>query len=289
MQSPHLFFEGLPAPSVRTTRRVGRTLPSRTEPRAEDVGGFLGTLLGRANLRASSYRSPALQRRVAACVRFLRVKTAEEAARRIAAEPHLVQGTLNILLLGVTGFFRDALVFGQLHDVVLPSLLADRPRLRVWSAACSGGHELYSVAMLLSDLGRLEHCELLGTDCRAAAIEQARSGVFDPASLAGLDPRWRERLFVRAGSSAVVDLTLRRGAEWKVADLFTTVERGPWDLILWRNMAIYLESHVAADLWRRLVQELAPGGYIVCGKADHPPGGLPLVRRSSCIYQLIPR
>jgi chemotaxis protein methyltransferase CheR/two-component system CheB/CheR fusion protein len=50
-------------------------------------------------------------------------------------------------------------------------------------------------------------------------------------------------------------------------------------------MAIYLESAAAEKLWRQLSDQLAPGGFLVTGKADHPPAGLPLIRVASCIFQ----
>jgi chemotaxis protein methyltransferase CheR/two-component system CheB/CheR fusion protein len=82
---------------------------------------------------------------------------------------------------------------------------------------------------------------------------------------------------------------LRRATRWKVANLFDGPERGPWHLILWRNMAIYLEPAVAEDVWRRLCAELVPGGFLVAGKADYAPHGLPLVRVGNCLYRKLSR
>lgn len=212
----------------------------------------------------------------------------EQARRRIEADPELAQAALNVVLLGVTGFFRDRAVFEQLAREVLPSLCARRARLRVWSAACSGGHELYSVAMTLADLGRLEGCELLGTDCREEAIAGARLGRFTLAEVAALPSTVCARYVGFAGAQAWIGAELRRATRWKVADLCNGVEAGPWDLLLWRNMAIYLGSEASTSIWRALCDELSPGGYIVSGKADHLPPGLPLRRVSSCIFQHTP-
>jgi chemotaxis methyl-accepting protein methylase len=286
MSSENLFFEGFALPSrQRRDRLCGRFAAVAAGPAPGPGIDFVHTLLARAHLPAAAYRLPALCRRLPACLRFLGEPTVERARERIESDPHLAQATLSVALLGVTEFFRDRAVFRQLATEVLPSLCAGRARLRVWSAACSGGHELYSVAMTLADLGRLDGCELLGTDCREEAIEGARRGRFPLAEVAALPSTLCARHFGFEGGQARMSAKLREATTWKVADLCTAVETGPWDLILWRNMAIYLESAAAAAIWRALCEQLAPGGYIVCGKADHLPFGLPLHRVSSCIFR----
>jgi chemotaxis methyl-accepting protein methylase len=289
MSSENLFFEGFAPPTRRRRERLPGRLPRvAAEAASEPAVDFVQTLLSRAHLPVAAYRMPALCRRLPACLRFLGEPTVDRARNRIESDPLLAQATLNVALLGVTGFFRDRAVFAQLATDVLPNLCTERARLRVWSAACSGGHELYSVAMMLADLRRLDGCELLGTDCREEAIAGAREGRFPFAEVAPLPPALRARHLAFDGSQARITAGLRWATTWKVADLCTAVESGPWDLLLWRNMAIYLESTAAASIWRALCEQLAPGGYVVCGKADHLPPGLPLRRVGSCIYQHAP-
>ena len=80
--------------------------------------------------------------------------------------------------------------------------------------------------------------------------------------------------------------SLRRHAHWKVADLCRNIEEGPWDIILWRNMAIYLAPDAAAAIWRGLAAALAPGGVLVVGKAERPPIELELAGVGRYIYTL---
>lgn len=282
----HVFFDGIAARPIRvrfsepSRRRIEAALPT-----AE--ADFLAILFHKAGLPAQAYRGAALARRLPACLRLLRARSLAEAARAIAARRELAPELLNVVLLGVTEFFRDQTVFAQLRDHVLPRLPPAAEGRRIWSAACSEGHELYSVAMLLAEAGDLAGGELLGTDCRADAIEQARRGVFAREAWSRLEPHWRERYFVARGSAAAIDARLRAAASWRTGDLLERAERGPWHLILWRNMAIYLREGPAAAIWTRLCDELAPGGFLVAGKADYPPKRLPLKRVSACIFQKI--
>jgi chemotaxis methyl-accepting protein methylase len=60
---------------------------------------------------------------------------------------------------------------------------------------------------------------------------------------------------------------------------------GFWDLILFRNVAIYLDPRLAQSLWARLVRQLRVGGLLVTGKAERPPQNLPVRRIGHCLYE----
>jgi chemotaxis methyl-accepting protein methylase len=202
----------------------------------------------------------------------------------VEERPELVDEVLDSLLLGVTQFFRDPPVFACLRDQVLPELLHMERPLRIWSAACSEGQELHSVALLLHAAGGLERCELLGTDLRARAIDRAASGVYSREVLEHLDPAFRHLLDERSPHLAV-PARVRDAIQWRRQDLFQCAAPGPWDLILWRNMAIYLEPESLQAVWRRIWRELHPGGYFVTGKAEQPPRELAWVRMAPCVYR----
>jgi chemotaxis methyl-accepting protein methylase len=196
---------------------------------------------------------------------------------------------IDALLIGVTEFFRDPPVFEALRIEVLPEL-ASLPRpLRVWSAGCSNGAELYSLAMLLAKAGLLEGSFLLGSDCRRDAIEHARAALYNSSELRNIEPSDRRRYFDEAGSFWQPIELLRRHVQWKVADLARGIEEGPWDIILWRNMAIYLKVEAAASVWRGLALAMAPEGMLIVGKAERPPTALPLIHVRRCIYRYCSR
>ncbi len=250
-----------------------------------DLDEFYVWLFARAGLKVEHYRPTSLSRRLAACLRAVGVRTTGDARRAIEADPSLLRPALSAVLLGVTRFCRDRPVFEALRHEVLPVLLNRSRKTRIWSAACSEGQELYSVAALLAESGRLGQCELLGTDCRPEAIERARAGIFPAEALEEVDPLWHARHLSRDGHFCRMSKALRAATHWKVADLFAGTEPGPWDLIFWRNMAIYLKVEAAETLWRSILTELRPGGYLITGKADHPPAHFGLHRVGACVYQ----
>lgn len=171
------------------------------------------------------------------------------------------------LAVSVSGLFRDPEQFDVLEHELLPPLLADGRRLRVWSAGCADGSELYSVALVLERLGALGRSSLLGSDLLDENLAAARAGVyggvtFDACLRARI--RWERRDLVRAGAAP-----------------------GPWNLILCRNLAIYLAPAAKAVLHERLVATLAPGGVLLLGRSERlaRPAALGLERAATHAYR----
>ena len=261
-----------------------------------DDDAFISYLFSRAGLNARNYRPTTLRRRVPACLRALRVQTVSQGRRLLQRSPSHVPAALGAMLIGVTGFFRDADVFRLLTRHVGPALADPAGRLRVWSAGCSDGAELYSVAMLLAEFGGLPRCELLGTDCRQEAVIRAAAGRYEVGACAGVPADVLARYFtgetggaaspIRAAPLAIVP-GIRERVVWRTGDVLAEPEPGPWDLVLCRNLAMYLRPHAAERLWHQFAGALRPGGLLVVGKAERPTGAAAraFTALAPCIYR----
>jgi chemotaxis protein methyltransferase CheR len=296
----HISFEGKPPlrPRCSCARGPCRAALVPAEPAPEGCKDeFIDWALDRAGLDAAAYRMKPLRRRLPACLRALKVQSTEAARALLERGPSLLAVAVDSLLLGVTEFFRDGDVFESVRTVVLPRLARRRGPLRIWSAGCSTGEELYSVAILLAEAGLLDRSFLLGTDCRPEAIERAKAGLYRTAATDLVPCALRARYFeptrfrrtlpgARTDDAAWRPIeALRRQVYWKVADVAHGVEAGPWDVILWRNMAIYLEAAPAQHVWRRLSCALTPEGFLIAGKAERPPHGVSLTSVARCVYR----
>ncbi len=153
--------------------------------------------------------------------------------------------------VSVSGLFRDREQFELLERELLPPLVASGRRLRVWSAGCADGAELYSVASVLDRLGALERTLLLGSDLLDENLEEARRGVY--------------------GDAAVPD-RLRARVRWERRDL---VREGPpsgrWDVVFCRNVAIYLTREARDALHATLAAAVRPSGVLLVGRSEWVP------------------
>jgi chemotaxis protein methyltransferase CheR len=282
-------FRGIPTGRVEKRPPAGASralppLPTAHEASDGRAADFLQWVLVRAGLDPAVYRIAPLLRRLPACLRALRVDSVRAARDVLEQRPLLVPKALEALLIGTTEWFRDAVVFEQLEQQVLPEILGRTKCPRIWSAASSEGLELLSVAMLLAARGHLHSSLLLGSDCRVEAIDRAKRGIFERRTF---PPAWQGYFHPVDERRVEVAPELRRFLRWELANILAADHSRSWDLIMCRNLAIYLEPQAAENLWERLAAQLVPGGFLMVGKAEKPR--LPYLRRiSHSIYQKCP-
>lgn len=247
-----------------------------------DQSSFLRWLFEQGGIDHRAYRTETLLRRLPACLRCLHASSLTEARKILEQSPARVAPAIAAMLVGVTSFFRDADVFEWLEREGLQPIREARQAFYVLSLGCSDGAELSSVAMLLAEQSRLEHTYLLGCDCRPEAIQHARLGVYDPVEVRGVSAERRARFLESAGNGWKLVPEIRRRLRWKVSDVHRGLEPGVWDVILFRNTAMYFHTRSLRSLWSRIESALRPGGVLVLGRAERPFGTTRLtpVRRS---------
>jgi len=246
---------------------------------------FLNWIFEQGGLDCSDYKIETLRRRIPSCLRALHAGSLSQARQFIERKPTLARVAISTLVIGVTGFFRDEAVFSTLAHRMLPELTNRGSAARIWSAGCSDGSELYSVSMLLAELGVLHRCYLLGTDCRGDAVKRAAEGVFDADAVKSVPQLMIDRYFTVDQDCWRIHSWLRTVVQWRTANVLAVNEPGSWDMILCRNLAIYFRAPAAARLWRTLVALLRPGGILVLGKAERPMGAEGLTPIGPCIYR----
>lgn len=181
---------------------------------------------------------------------------------------------------GESHFFRDNGQFDLLAATILPELIERRAAqrtLRLWSAGCAAGEEAYSLAMLVEELApRLAGWDLLvlGTDINSAALEKARCGEYGEWSFRTLDEARRQRFFHRRSKQWLIDSRLRGMVTFRSGDLIRDPFPDPkaglaeFDLILCRNVFIYLDAQAVACITAKFSDTLADGGYLVTGHSE---------------------
>lgn len=188
--------------------------------------------------------------------------------RLLRLQPEALQELRTMLFIGTTAFFREPALFQELEIKYLPAL-AQEGRLRVWSAGCSNGAELYSVALLLDAQGKLQGSRLVGTDCNPEALAQARLGVYTRRQVEKVRPDLLSRGFLPLEEGRYqIHPRLARQARFTEQDLLRDPFEEGWDLILCCNLAIYLTEEAQHQLFTKLVQALRPGGILFTGRTE---------------------
>lgn len=199
-------------------------------------------------------------------------------ASRPLADPMWIR-LIARLTIGETHFWRDHACFEALEHHVLPDLITarrSRRTLRIWSAACSTGEEPYSLAILLDRL-LLDRASwdvtVLATDLNATALATARRGLYRPWSLRDVPAVVRDRYFRGRGARGIeVDPEIRRMVRFETVNLTepfpATVTAGSMDLVLCRNVLMYLTPEAAGLAIAHLLAALADDGWLIVAPAE---------------------
>ena len=184
-----------------------------------------------------------------------------------------------------TFFFRDTAPFDLLRHKIVPELIDRRARtgaarIRIWSAACSTGQELYSIAILLKELlGDPDRygVRLLGTDISDQAVSRASRGLFNPIEISrGLTDNLRTKYFAPVAGGWQIRDEIRAMVSFKKLNLMTDFSfLGRFDAIFCRNVAIYFNEPDRISLFERIERALEPGGYLLIGAMESLNGICP--------------
>ncbi|MDR3641162.1 MAG: PAS domain S-box protein [Humidesulfovibrio sp.] len=178
------------------------------------------------------------------------------------------------LFIGVTAFFRDPEAFALLWDKVLPDIVdthAEDEPIRIWVAGCSTGEEAYSIAMLLDEYmersGSRRGVKIFATDIDQNAVETARKGAYSARTMQNVSPERMERHF-RLGRDHIVLPRLRERIVFVHHNLLQDPPFLHVDLVLCRNLLIYLTPPLQDKALTLLISALNPGGYLFLGSAE---------------------
>ena len=191
-------------------------------------------------------------------------------------EPSLSQQVVEALLNNETYFFRDRAPFDLVARYALPELAKRRhksKRIRIWSAGCSTGQEVYSLAMVFADEPEKWHgwtIDVLGTDVSTSCIDRARNGTYTQFEVQrglaiGQTIKWFEEC--PDGWRAVE--TLRKPVRFQVHNLLEAPPHpGGFDIVLCRNVLLYLSQDKKALGFERLAASMAEDGWLMLGAGE---------------------
>ena len=191
-------------------------------------------------------------------------------------EPSLSQQVVEALLNNETYFFRDRAPFDLIQRYALPELAKRRSkskRLRVWSAGCSTGQEVYSLAMLFAENPeewRGWTVDILGTDVSTSCIDRARAGSYSQFEVQrGLGINQMIKWFEECADGWRAIEPLRKPIRFQVHNLLEPAPHpGGFDIVLCRNVLLYLSPDKKALAFERLVSSMAEDGWLMLGAGE---------------------
>jgi two-component system CheB/CheR fusion protein len=185
---------------------------------------------------------------------------------------------LDDMLIGVTNFFRDREPFESLEREVVPRLFDlhqksdDAQEIRVWSAGTSTGEEAYSLAILLTDYKTETSSDLkiqvFASDIDERAISSGRAGLYPEAIVTDVSPARLRQYFVKEDSHYRVRKDIRERVLFARHSLLADPPFSQIDLIVCRNLLIYLDRDIQREILQMFHFALRAGGYLFLGTSE---------------------
>lgn len=242
------------------------------QPHEPDFRRVADLLRRRRGLDITRYKASCVTRRVWTRIRALGLESLRAYADHLSRHPEETDELMSAVTINVTEFFRNPSLYRALEERVLPELLehGSGRSLRVWCPGCSTGEEVYSLALLIHRLGAggPRRALILGTDIDRRALELAGRGVYPRSRLAAVPEAERRTLFREEGEALAVGASLKRLCRFQRANLLTDEPPRPTDLVVCRNLLIFLDAEEQERVFETFHRVLPERGYLVLGAVE---------------------
>jgi chemotaxis protein methyltransferase CheR len=223
----------------------------------------------------SQYSASSLHRRISRIYGLERFSNFSQFKEKLSRDPHYFEYFLREVTVNVTEMFRDPSFYRTLTEEVFPEL-NKFPFIRIWSAGCSTGEEVYSLAILLKEHKMLDKCRLYATDINPKVLEVAKHGVIPLSSMKKYSVNYMQaggkeefsKYYRIVSDQAVLDKELGRKIVFSVHNLVSDQSFNEFHLIVCRNVLIYFEKELQVRVVRLFSASLADNGFLALGSKE---------------------
>jgi two-component system CheB/CheR fusion protein len=264
--------QDMPAALLEHAGRVGKTA-ERTSETELGMGAVYRMLEQEFGIDFTHYKPSTITRRIERRLQLAHVNDIDSYVSKLKDEHRELDVLYRDLLIGVTRFFRNDEAFDLLEREVLPELLKtgspDTP-FRVWVAGCATGEEVYSLAIVLSELTRESGrpFKIFATDVHRGSLDHATRALYDEQAVANVSRERLERYFLQRGNCYQVVPDLRQTVVFAHHNVIRDAPFTRVDLVSCRNMLIYLQPPAQEKVLSLFHFALNRGGMMFLGPSE---------------------
>jgi two-component system CheB/CheR fusion protein len=222
----------------------------------------------------SNYKPSTICRRLEKRLNMLKINSVDDYLELVEKNPKELDEMFNMILIGVTSFFRDAEAFQALRVYVEKFLneKTEKSNIRIWIPGTSTGEEAYSLAIMISEIlaERTAHhnVQIFATDIDEKAISYARKGVYREEVVRELPKDIISKYFFQNGKTYELSKNIRSMVLFSKHDLTSNPPFLKLDLICCRNLLIYFGATLQQQIIPVFHYALNPDGYLFLGKSE---------------------
>lgn len=225
----------------------------------------------------TNYAMSSFKRRVQRILDLFNLNSVDDLLKKLSEnnkaffEEFLVEVTVN-----VTEMFRDPSFWRVLRDDIIPAIMLNHEKIRIWHAGCSSGEEVFSMAILLKEMGVLNNVQLIATDLDKEILKKAKTGKY---SLKNME--LNEKNYIRFQGKttikdyykeqkgfAIMDPSLVDNVSFREHDLVKGEVFNKFDLVLCRNVMIYFNQTLQNEVLKKFHASIFKFGYLIIGSKE---------------------
>lgn len=237
-------------------------------PSSEEFIKFKKNIATLINLDLTNYKNNQMERRITSLMNRLGIENLDDYLKILKVDSKRLEEFTNMLTINVSEFFRNPEKFLELETIYIPELLKKSPRLKIWSAGCSIGAEVYSLAMILDKHGALDKCDLLASDFDINILKKAKEGVYNKYEVGTIQKGYEKYIKQIDAEKYQIDQKLISKIRFERQDLLNSTYEKGFDLILCRNVVIYFTEEAKDKLYKNFSDSLKPGGILFIGSTE---------------------
>ena len=241
---------------------------------------LLDKIMRNTNIDFSEYRLQFFERRLQHRFHSAGCNNYWEYISLLNKNPKEYDLLIEALTINESYFFRDTEVFGLLENGIIPEIISQKQaegatKIRAWSCGTAHGQEAFSMGMLFREaLGnsiKNFDIKILATDIDKDALEKAPWGSYDKRALRKMASHLLFKYFTSVQDRYVLSDPVRVLVNFEHHDIISGIQKRGMDLVLCRNLLIYLEKELQEKVLHSLYAALNPGGFIILGKTETIP------------------
>ncbi|MCP9749746.1 chemotaxis protein CheB [Ferruginibacter sp. HRS2-29] len=243
----------------------------------KDLKDILELIKEQLPLDFSGYKRPRILRRIKRRASEKKVSNLEDYVALLKNDPEEVKALAQDFLISVTSFFRDKESFEFLQLNCVPKILAklqDGEELKMWVAGCATGEEAYSFAIIIHELLKDGHkdvvVKIFATDIDNNALAVAGKGLYSSAVVKDISAERLDKYFTKEGNQYRVKHEIRKMLIFAQHDLVKNPPYCNMNMISCRNLLIYMSVDLQKKIYLMLLFGLKTDGYLFLGSSENP-------------------
>ncbi|MGD1842641.1 MAG: CheR family methyltransferase [Thermonemataceae bacterium] len=224
----------------------------------------------------TNYAMSSFKRRIQRDIELYKLSSVDALVKRLEADQNFFKEFLSEITVNVTEMFRDPTFWRELRDDIIPNILLNNDTFSIWHAGCSSGEEVFSIAILLKEMGILDRVKIVATDIDHVILYRARQGMYSMKNMelngknyiqfqgkSSLTDYYREE-----GGKAIMNKDLVENVEFREHNLVIGDPFSKFDLVLCRNVMIYFNQTLQNQVLKLFHASMHKYAYLAIGAKE---------------------